>query len=361
MTSGPPIPAVAAFPPIVLLAVAVAAMAVTWGGTFPWVRWLRQRGFGKTIRVDGPDHAAKAGTPTMGGVVLVLAMIAAGIGTSLVAPPGPGRRVVFVATAGAALYGVLGLADDWSGLRSRSAGRERGVGLTARRMLGLQLAGGAVLVALLVGQPIGPLGRFGLHLPWPALHPWLDATWALLVLVATVNAVNVTDGLDGLAAGLSTLAFGTLGLSLAIAPALAGGAGSGGWSAPDARAVAAAALAASGAAAGFLLHNRHPARTFMGNVTSMALGASLALLALGSGAWPLLPLVGGVFAAEILSVAVQVAYFKTTGGRRVLRMAPLHHHFELGGMAEVQVVHRLWLAGAAAGVGAVAIALAHLS
>jgi phospho-N-acetylmuramoyl-pentapeptide-transferase len=163
----------------------------------------------------------------------------------------------------------------------------------------------------------------------------------VLVVFGTATGVNLSDGLDGLAAGLLIAAFAGMAAVLAIVGDRAL------WvaAAPSPGALALCS-AAAGAAAGFLVFNRHPARVFMGNVASLALGALLGTVALASGTWPLLAIVGGVFAAEVVSDVIQVGYFKATGGRRFFRMAPLHHHFEKGGWPEQKVVRRFWAGGA---------------
>ena len=162
----------------------------------------------------------------------------------------------------------------------------------------------------------------------------------------------MSDGLDGLAAGLSAIAFASLALALYArmsAASVAAGA-------PPSVAVATLSVAAAAASVGFLAYNRHPAQVFMGNVASMALGAGLAVLAIVAGVWWLLPILGAVFLSEVISVIVQVGFFRFSGGRRVFRMAPFHHHFELGGWPETAVVRRFWLFGVLAGLASIAIA-----
>lgn len=317
-------------PAAVLAWVAVPA-ALTAALTRPLIGWLRARQLGKAIRADGPDHAAKAGTPTMGGLGLL-----AVIGGALLVVAGTGTTA-FAAPLVAALlaFGAIGAMDDWLGLARKGRARELGVGLQARHLLLLQgLAAAGLATALARG--IGPSGAAGIA--W-----WLMAVAAIL---GTANGVNLSDGLDGLAAGLIALSFG----ALAVVLGLRG----------DPRA-AAWCLAVAGASLGFLVWNRHPARVFMGNVTSMAVGAGLAVMALASGTWPILPVIGAVFVAEVLSDIVQVGYFRASGGRRILRCAPLHHHYEMGGMPETTVVRRFWLAGSAAALLGVALGAALLN
>jgi phospho-N-acetylmuramoyl-pentapeptide-transferase len=231
--------------------------------------------------------------------------------------------VVFGLTA-TVVFGIIGLLDDVLAIR-----RGRNLGLRARERLALQTAAGLVLGWYVARQP---------WLPTTVVVPGLGmvdlgrgyAVFAALLLVGFSNAVNLTDGLDGLAAGLVAMAAGGFGLlaALALTPA-----------------VGVLALAVSGAAAGFLRVNAHPARLFMGDVGSNALGASLAALAMLTKAEVALCVIGGVFLVEAASVLLQVAYFKATGGRRIFRMSPLHHHFELAGWSERTVVRRFYWAG----------------
>lgn len=302
-------------------AILMAGAAFVWTVllTPPLIRWLRNRQFGKAIRVDGPDHAPKAGTPTMGGLAAL-----AGIAAVSTLPIQLGHRgeVLFIIGTMAA-FAVLGLIDDLAGIARRDGGRELGVGLTARRMLAAQIG-------------LATVSAVALRSIWSSQVEPIGLALAILAIVGTVNGVNFSDGLDGLAAGLSAIAF----VAFAIAIAAHSGA-------DDPAAML--AMASAGACLGFLVFNRFPARAFMGNITSMSLGAGLAALSLSSGLWWLLPIIGAVFVAEVVSDIIQVAYFKWTSGRRLFRMAPIHHHFELGGMAEHQVVRRFWLAGLAAG------------
>ena len=313
-------------PAVVAAGGAVVAFGATAALTRPLIDQLAARQLGKAIRAEGPDHSAKAGTPTMGGLALlaVLFVLAVVLPRALPAAPPTGLGPVVAALVA---FGLIGALDDWLGLARKGRARELGVGLRARHLVALQVAA-ALGLALALAPRDGSAAAWGLM--------------AVVALLGTVNGVNLSDGLDGLAAGLLALAFGGLAAILWPAGALAPAA----WS-----------LAAAGACLGFLVWNRHPARVFMGNVTSMALGGALATLALRHGAWPLLPIVGGVFVVEVLSDIVQVGAFKATGGRRVLRCAPLHHHFEMGGWPETLVVRRFWSAGLVCAVLGVAIAL----
>jgi phospho-N-acetylmuramoyl-pentapeptide-transferase len=304
-----------------LISAGVSALLCAWG-----VPQLRRLKLGQVIREEGPQaHQSKAGTPTMGGLLVVPVGVMAG---GLVAPAD--QRLLAVAAITLAPM-AIGAADDW-----RSLTKRHNTGLSPRGKLLLQaLCAVAFLawahwdqrIAAYIALPLGWVLPLGL-LIWPL---------GLFVFLAESNATNLTDGLDGLAAGCGAIVFSGLGLQLMLRghegdPAMAG-----------------FCAAMAGCWLGFLLFNRHPARVFMGDTGSLAMGAALAAVALLSNSlWPLL-VMGGVFLAESLSVIAQVWVFKATKdpatgqGKRVLRMAPLHHHFELGGASEQQVVVGFWL------------------
>ena len=289
---------------------------------------LKDLKMGQIIRTEGPSgHQSKAGTPTMGGLLVV--PVGAVLGSLISVEGTASHQLLAVATVTLAFM-VIGGFDDWSSLTKKT-----NKGLTPRGKLLLQgIAGGAFLV---VSGWQGWMST-SVSLPFYWSLPLGLAIWplGLFVFLAESNATNLTDGLDGLASGCGALVFTGLALQLMLRgnngdPALAG-----------------FCMAMAGAWLGFLLHNRHPARAFMGDTGSLAMGAALSAVALLSDSlWPLL-VMGGVFLAESLSVIVQVWVFKATKGadgqgRRVLRMAPLHHHFELGGTSERTVVPCFWL------------------
>jgi phospho-N-acetylmuramoyl-pentapeptide-transferase len=312
--------------PPLLLAGLISAAITAWG-----IPRLRRLKLGQVIREEGPQgHQSKAGTPTMGGLLVVPAGVLVG---GLTTPSDP--RLLAVAAITLA-YMAIGAIDDW-----RSLTRHTNTGLRPRGKLLLQ-AGAAVLFLAwaAAGQWLGgaDAGDIGLPLGWVLPIGLLIWPLGLFVFLAESNATNLTDGLDGLAAGCGAVVFTGLGLQLM----LRGHEG-------DAS-LAGFCAAMAGCWLGFLAHNRHPARLFMGDTGSLAMGAALSAVALLSNSlWPLL-LMGGVFLAESLSVILQVWVFKATKnpatgqGRRLLRMAPLHHHFELGGLAEQGVVIRFWIA-----------------
>ncbi len=281
-------------------------------GAVPLLRRLRA---GQVIRTDGPQsHLKKAGTPTMGGIYFLPIGLGGALGLTRA-----DSAVVAVAVLTLA-YGLVGWLDDWQVIRQQS-----NQGLTPQQKFGLQL-----LVALSFCGWLAWIGMEGsIHLPLLGELPLNWAYWplAMFVLVGTNNAVNLTDGMDGLAAGVVSCLL--LGLGLIIAPTH-----------PS---LAVLALAIGGSCLGFLLHNRHPAQVFMGDTGSLGLGGVLAGIALLSDSLWALALLGGVLILESLSVILQVSYFKYTKhqtgeGKRIFRMAPLHHHLELGGWSEIQVV-----------------------
>lgn len=291
----------------------------------PWLRRVAPQ----PIREDAPPrHRLKSGTPTLGGLAI--------LGGSLVGlvPRSPWTPQVVVAVLTVVAYAVVGLADDWLSLR-----RGRNLGLRAREKLAFQ-----VPVALALGwyaAQSSPLAR-SLWLPWGGAWDlgWAYLGFAALFLVGFTNGVNLTDGLDGLAAGCVALA-----LASYAAVALRVGQ-------PD---LAAFAAAVAGSCLGFLWFNAHPAEVIMGDVGSQALGAALGAVALLTRTEVLLFVVGVVFVVEAASVVVQVVAFKLTGGCRVLRSSPLHHHFELVGWEEPKIVTRFWLAGALAALAGLAV------
>jgi len=287
-----------------------------WG--IPRLRELRLR---QSIREEAPvRHQSKAGTPTMGGILILVAVI---IATLAVSRPLPlGVTFALVVMVG---YGCVGGLDDLLGIR-----RQRNLGLRARERLTVQ-----ILLAALVAFYVARRPELGTALTLPWLGQW-NLGWgyvifAILYVVGFANAVNLTDGLDGLAGGTVAIASGAY---AAIAMRVGQ---------PE-LAILASALA--GACLGFVWFNAHPAAVIMGDVGSNALGAVLAAIAIITKTELTLFLVGLVFVLEAASVILQVAYFKSTGGKRLFRMSPLHHHFELSGWSETQTVTRLWLVAA---------------
>lgn len=313
-------------------------LTVIWGS--PLLRILRKLKIGEHIRVDGPDrHFAKLGTPTMGGVLILLPVTLLTVLFNAVKLLGftvVGNSIM-VPVIVLLLYGVIGSIDDWSSLR----GIRGGEGMRARTKFLLQLivALGTVFVL-----------RFILDVPMLYL-PGLDFEikinylyfpLATLVIVSATNAVNITDGLDGLAGLISATAFAAYGGIALIQGQIYLGR---------------FCFILAGSIFGFLWFNVHPAELFMGDTGSLALGAALGVVALMTGQWAVLPIIAIIPVSETLSVILQVVYFRLTDGRRVFKMAPLHHHFELIGWSESQIVQRFWLISLVAALIGVALSL----
>jgi phospho-N-acetylmuramoyl-pentapeptide-transferase len=309
------------------LAIALSGLGfmitVIWGG--PLLRVLRHFKIGKVIRVEGPSrHFTKMGTPTMGGVMIIIPVVMlTGLlnAASLIGLTVLGRSALLPMLVMGA-YGLLGAVDDWEGIR----GARRGLGMRARTKFIIQiiLALGVALTLYSFGVP---------NLYWPGTHAEINLglfyiPLATFVIVAESNAMNFTDGLDGLAGLIAVTAFGAYG-----AIAVAGGM-------PF---LGRFCFTIVGALFGFLWFNVHPAQMIMGDTGSLALGATLGVVALMTGQWLLLLLIAVIPLSEALSVSIQIAYFRMTKGKRFFKMAPLHHHFELMGWSETQVVQRFWL------------------
>lgn len=328
---------------IAVLIAAVVAFVASIAGTPLVVRYFRGRGFGQMIREDGPDHHDKAGTPTMGGAAIVLAALLGFLAARFAGAPTTATGLLVLGTfVGMA---IVGFADDLIKLRmQRNLGLNKtakfvGQGLIALvfGVLGPRIAGIPREISV-VGDITVPLGAV------------VFLVWVFVLLAGVSNAVNLTDGLDGLAAGSSVLvfaAFTVMGFWQFRHP------GAYPIAADAARDLAVISAAVMAAAAGFLWHNAPPAAIFMGDTGSLALGGLMAALAMASGTQVLLIALGGLFVAETLSVIIQVLAFRVFG-RRVFRMAPMHHHFELLGWAETTVIVRFWIVagmGVALGLG----------
>lgn len=309
----------------------------------PVIGWLAGIRAQQTIYAYAPEtHRTKEGTPTMGGVIIML-----GVGGGIFAWGALTRDSLvsmLVIFSGAVWFALIGLVDDywirrWTGQR----------GLEWKQKLALQLLAGAVSVFMVWWVAMGAGGEgalLGLSPPQQAHLPLnlATVTVGLIWLIGWVNAFNLTDGLDGLAAGLTALAMmGTYAIGVVQGTSNA------------------YALVVAGACVGYLWWNVYPARVFMGDTGSMFLGASFGLLTLHHlirapdlKNWGAFALVGLVFAVEILSVIVQLSSVKLRGGKRIFRATPIHHHFELSGWAEPTIVMRFWLVGAITAAGGVA-------
>jgi phospho-N-acetylmuramoyl-pentapeptide-transferase len=289
----------------------------------PFIRVLRRIKAGQVIQEELPDsHQKKAGTPTAGGALFVAIAIAAGVLAALA-----GHQGALPAVAGLVVGGLIGFADD----RSKLVVGNRGI--PARLKFPLQV---------LLAVPVAWLATFqgASHQLFLPATPWLVFPLAVLAIVATANAVNLTDGMDGLAGGLSAIAVAALVLLLSGAPA----------------GEKAVALSLCGGLVAFLVFNRYPARVFMGDTGSLAIGFALAAMAVQQGMILLLPLLALVFVLETLSVIIQVAYFKATGGRRVFTMTPIHYTFHHAGWSENRIALSFWGAGLVSALAAAGVA-----
>ena len=328
---------------IALLLAGAVAFVITVSGTPFLIRVLERREIGQRIRDDGPfahPHAAKAGTPTMGGIAVVVAAVigylAAHVRTEQIKFARAGLTLVALIVG----LAVVGFVDDYLGVRR---GRNLGLRMRGKTAGQLLVASGFGLLALHwvnTSTNLSFTRTFDLD-----LGTWLWFAIAVLVITGASNGVNLTDGMDGLAAGASTLVFSAF---VVITfwqfrhPEIYGVGQQG--AAANAIDLSVVAAAMMGACAGFLWWNAAPARVFMGDTGSLAIGGAIAGLALLTNTILLLPILGGLYVIETLSVISQVISFRVFG-RRVLRMAPLHHHFEVGGWPEFTVIVRFWLLG----------------
>ncbi len=307
----------------------------------PWlIKYLRKHQFGETIRDEGPKtHITKKGTPTMGGILIIGATA-----VSTLLWVDLSNLYIWLAMATMLLFGALGLLDDYLQIR-----KNKPKGLLAKYKFIIQIIFAAAIAVVLFYM--GLRGDFNLHLTLPFIKKWtpylgmLYIPWIMLIMVSSTNAVNLADGLDGLAIGLTLI-------SISSFTALSYIAGHALWSQylnilPVTQAAELTVLLGSlaGACLGFLWYNCHPAEIFMGDAGSLSLGATLGIVAIMIKQEFLLFMVAGVFVMEALSVVIQVGYFKLTGGKRVFKMTPLHHHFELMGWSEQKIVVRFWIVG----------------
>jgi phospho-N-acetylmuramoyl-pentapeptide-transferase len=321
-------------------------------GTLLGTRWaiavLIKEGYGQPIRDDGPtSHHTKRGTPTMGGVVIILSVVFAYFGAKLILrdPISTSALLLLFLFAG---LGMVGFVDDYIKIS-----KQRSLGLRTKAKVG-----GQIIVAVAFGYlslqfpddrgnaPASPAVSFIRVFPWGELPTIVIMAWVLVMIAGTSNAVNLTDGLDGLATGCSAMVFGAYTLvgiwqNNQFCPITPGPTCYDEVRDPLDLAIVAAALA--GACFGFLWWNAAPAKIIMGDTGSLSLGGAMAGLAIMTRTELLLVVLGGLFAIITLSVILQVGYFKATKGRRLFRMAPLQHHFELLGWAEVTIVIRFWI------------------
>ena len=319
---------------IALLIAAGVSMGVSLIGTRVLVPWLKSRGVGQPIRVDGPQgHLTKAGTPTMGGVAIVLGAVG-GYFVSHLRSETIFTRSGLVLVAAIVAASCVGLVDDWI-----KVSRERNLGLNkSAKIIGLlAVAIGFSVLAMYWAQTSPVIAITRADFPGLTLSKLMWVAWASVLVIATANAVNLTDGLDGLAGGSSAIGFSAfviIGYWIFRHPE--------GYDVSHALDLAIVAAAMTGACIGFLWWNAPPARIFMGDTGSLAIGTAFAGLALLLETHLLLPVIGALYVLETVSVIVQVASYRLFG-RRVFRMAPIHHHFELAGWPETTVLIRMWI------------------
>ncbi|MEZ4619371.1 MAG: phospho-N-acetylmuramoyl-pentapeptide-transferase [Caldilineaceae bacterium] len=324
-------------------------IAVFWGN--PLITLLKRWGIGKQIRVEEPgSRQMKTGTPTMGGILIVVpVLLITGVlnvanlwGLNAI---GQSTLILFFCVASHALLGAI---DDWQGIKGI---RGRGEGMSERMKSSFQLLFATIIALVLYFGPphwdyVGVPGFQGPHNGFFRIGPIMIPI-IIFILVGASNAVNFTDGLDSLAGSISSIAFASYGVIAYL---------------QNQTYLMAFCFTMVGALMAFLWYNAHPAQMFMGDIGSLALGATLGLVGIMTGQWLLLPIIGSIFVAEAGSVVIQRYYFKWTRirhgeGQRVFKMAPIHYHFELLGWSEMQVKERFWLISVLSGMLGVALAL----
>lgn len=324
-------------------------LGVIWGG--PFIEILRRLRIGKQIRPElAAGHQKKMGTPTMGGIMIIIPVVLIALGLNVVNVirfvTGPSILLPLGVLVGFALLGML---DDWEGIqRSRNPKRmdNSGQGLSSRVKFLAQLAL-ATVVAIVISLYDGGF-QYANQIVLPLfpnpieISPLLFIPITVFYIIATSNAINFTDGLDGLSGIISASAFAAYGVIAYLQGQIF---------------LTQLCFIVVGACFAFLWYNAHPAQLFMGDVGSLALGAMLGTIAIMTGQWVLLPIIAIVPVMETVSVILQVTYFRRTGGKRLFRQAPIHHHFELVGWSEMQIVQRFWLVGLLAAIVGVALAL----
>ncbi len=315
----------------VLLAFAIVVILMP-----PYIRLLRYIGFGKRIREEGPHtHYVKEGTPTMGGLLVIAVILAL-----YVVFRGAPERGIIAPLAALALIGGLGAFDDYLNART-------GEGIRARQKL-MWLTVVSIVAAYQI-QSTYQLNA--VRVPFVGdvgVEPWFYVLFAAFAIIAASNGVNITDGLDGLAGGTLIFSF----VAFLIIALL---------NVPTQENIAFLCALVIGALLGFLWFNVHPAQIFMGDSGALSLGAALAVIALITGQILVLPVIGLIFVVETGSDIVQILYFRLSGGRRIFRMAPIHHHFELGGWDEEKITLRFWIVAILAALLGVTLFLASIN
>ncbi|HUF54354.1 MAG TPA: phospho-N-acetylmuramoyl-pentapeptide-transferase [Dehalococcoidia bacterium] len=315
------------------LVLGAMTLAATVAAGYPAVELLRRRKIGKEISEWAPEtHQSKAGTPTMGGLLIVLVIVAFTLAANFF-----GRYSIGLPLLVAGCLCALGFVDDVGSLQGR-----RQAALQRRVKLAVFIAVGIGAAIALYHEDL--LDLRSVNIPFEGRHDigWVYIPVAIGIIVLTAGGVAVTDGLDGLAAGTLAIAYAAYGI-LAMHQ--------------EQTYLGAFCFTVTGACAGFLWHNAYPARVFMGDTGALALGGALAVVAFMTGQWLVLPLIGIIFVVEGASVGLQVGYFRLTGGKRIFRKTPLHHHFEEGGLSEMQTTMRFWVVGVLGAMAGVALAL----
>jgi len=333
----------------IVLAGALALLG-TLLGTRLAIRFLVKKGYGQLIRDDGPtSHHVKRGTPTMGGLVIIASVLLAYFGSHLITltmPSASALLVLFLFTG----LGVVGFLDDFIKIS-----KQRSLGLRSKAKIAGQSVV-AIIFALLALQfpdergvtPASPAISFLRDIEAiPELPVILVVIWVMLLIAAASNGVNLTDGLDGLASGACVMIFGAYTLvniwQYNQSCAYTASAGPKCYEVRDPYDLAVVAVALAGACFGFLWWNAEPAKIFMGDTGSLSLGGALAGMAIFTRTELLLVILGGLLVIEVMSVILQVGFFKLTKGRRLFKMSPIHHHFELLNWAQVTIVMRFWI------------------
>lgn len=328
-----------------IFALTVATMtfllAVIWGG--PLIEIMRRLKMGKQIRIDGPQtHMAKMGTPAMGGILIVgwVVLVSLVVNVVVFIQNLEFAESVVIPLGVMVAYSILGGIDDYLGFHPQPHGEK---GMRARVKIWWQLGIALIAAVLLYWVVNSGHGYVGVPtVPFLLDIGILYVPIAVIIITGTANAVNITDGLDGLAGIIAATAF----IAYGIIAFLQGQ-----------NFLLTFSMVTVGACFAFLWYNAKPAQMFMGDVGSQALGGALGVLALMTNQWLILPVIAAVPYATMLSTTLQVLYFKATGGKRLFKMAPLHHHFELIGWSETQIVQRWWLVAILAAMVGMALAL----
>lgn len=328
-----------------IFALTVATMtfllAVIWGG--PLIEIMRRLKMGKQIRIDGPQtHMAKMGTPAMGGILIVgwVVLVSLVVNVVVFIQNLEFAESVVIPLGVMVAYSILGGIDDYLGFHPQPHGEK---GMRARVKIWWQLGIALIAAVLLYWVVNSGHGYVGVPtVPFLLDIGILYVPIAVIIITGTANAVNITDGLDGLAGIIAATTF----IAYGIIAFLQGQ-----------NFLLTFSMVTVGACFAFLWYNAKPAQMFMGDVGSQALGGALGVVALMTNQWLILPVIAAVPYATMLSTTLQVLYFKATGGKRLFKMAPLHHHFELIGWSETQIVQRWWLVAILAAMVGMALAL----